>query len=145
MAMRSRSHESLCSRDPLVERVVRRIARSVKPERVILFGSRATGDAREDSDIDLVVVYSGPKTKRQIQVGIHRLFPNPDFSMDVFVLSPEELESQKTIANTLAREVAERGVECYPDNWREIPEAEAQDAVGKAGDAMAFTRARLNL
>jgi len=111
--MKSLSHESLCNMDPLVERVVRRIARSVKPERVILFGSRASGDARQDSDIDLVVVYSGPKTKRQVQIGIHRLFSNPDFSMDVFVLTPEELESQKTIPNTLAREVSERGVVCY--------------------------------
>jgi HEPN domain-containing protein len=33
----------------------------------------------------------------------------------------------------------------YPDNWREIPETEAQDAVRKARDAMDFTRARLNL
>ena len=111
--MKSRSHELLCSTDPLVERVVRRIARSVKPERVILFGSRASGQPREDSDIDLVVVYSGSKTKREVQVGIHKLFANPDFSMDVFVLTPEELESQKTIPNTLAREVSEHGVVCY--------------------------------
>jgi uncharacterized protein len=110
---KSRSKDPGCSTDPLVERVVRRIARSVKPERVILFGSRAGGDAREDSDIDLVVVYSGSKTKREVQVGIHKLFPNPDFSMDVFVLTPEELESQKQVPNTLAREVSERGVVCY--------------------------------
>jgi len=111
--MKSQLHESLCNKDPLVERVVRRIARSAKPERVILFGSRASGQPREDSDIDLVVVYSGSKTKREVQVGIHKLFPNPDFSMDVFVLTPEELESQKTIPNTLAREISERGVVCY--------------------------------
>ena len=102
-----------CDKGQLVERVVRRIARSVKPDRVILFGSRATGQAREDSDIDLVVVYSGSKTKREVQVGIHKLFPNPDFSMDVFVLTPAELESQKHVPNTLAREVSERGVVCY--------------------------------
>lgn len=33
----------------------------------------------------------------------------------------------------------------YPDNWREIPDAEAQDAVRRAGDAMAFVRAKLSL
>lgn len=33
----------------------------------------------------------------------------------------------------------------YPDNWREIPQEEAQDAVCKAADAMAFVRAKLRL
>lgn len=33
----------------------------------------------------------------------------------------------------------------YPDNWREIPEAEAQDAVRKASDVMAFVETKLDL
>jgi len=99
--------------DPLVAKVVGKIAQSVRPDRIILFGSRARGEGREDSDIDLLVVYSGPRSKRELQVGIHRLFPHPEFSMDVFVLTPQELEEQKRIANTLAREVSERGIVCY--------------------------------
>lgn len=31
----------------------------------------------------------------------------------------------------------------YPDNWREIPEAEARVALGRAADAMTFIRAKL--
>lgn len=99
--------------DPVVERVVRRIAQSVKPDKIILFGSRASGKVREDSDIDLLVIYSGPTPRRELQIGIHKLFRHPDFSMDVFVMTAQEFEAQKTIANTLAREVAERGVVCY--------------------------------
>ena len=111
--LRTRSAESRCGTGSLVDRVFRRIVRSIKPDRVILFGSRATGEARGDSDIDLAVVYSGPKSKRQGQLAIHRLFPNPDFYMDVFVLTPEELEAQKSVPSTLAREVTEKGVVCY--------------------------------
>jgi uncharacterized protein len=99
--------------DSIVRDVVEKIAKSVKPDKVILFGSRASGHARPDSDIDLVVVYSGPKSKRDLQIGIHKLFRHPTFSMDLFVVTPEELEAQKTVANSLAREVAERGVVCY--------------------------------
>jgi hypothetical protein len=33
--------------------------------------------------------------------------------IDLFVLSPEELLRQRHVANTLAREVAERGVTVY--------------------------------
>jgi len=99
--------------DPLVERIVRRIAEAVRPDRIILFGSRCGGAARPDSDVDLVVVYSGPKSKEQLKLEIHRLFERPDFSMDLFVLTPEELESQRRIANTLACEVSRRGMVCY--------------------------------
>ena len=33
--------------------------------------------------------------------------------MDLFVMTPVELESQRQVANTLAREVSERGLVCY--------------------------------
>lgn len=99
--------------DPLVHRVVQRIVQAVHPERVILFGSRARGTNRPDSDVDLLVLYSGPKSKREVSLEIHRLFPRPDFSMDLFVMRPEEMDAQKHIANTLAREAAEHGVVCH--------------------------------
>ena len=99
--------------DPLVEKVVKKIAESIRPDKIILFGSRAQGKPKGGSDIDIVVVYGGIKSKREIQLTIRELFIHPDFSMDIFVLSPEELENQKRIANTLAREVSERGVVCY--------------------------------
>jgi predicted nucleotidyltransferase len=39
--------------------VVRRIAERFSPDKIILFGSRARGDACPDSDIDLLVLYRG--------------------------------------------------------------------------------------
>jgi uncharacterized protein len=99
--------------DLIAEKVVRRIAEAIGPEQIILFGSRAMGNARSDSDIDLVVVYSGQKNKRDLKLEIHRLFEHPDFSMDLFVLRPEEIQRQKHIANSLAREISEKGVVVY--------------------------------
>jgi len=99
--------------DPLVQRVVKRIAEAIQPTQIILFGSRATGAARPDSDLDLLIVYSGAKSKREGELEVQRLFPLRDFSMDLFVLTPEELETYRHVANTLAREVTERGVVCY--------------------------------
>ena len=40
-----------------IEEMVHRIAERFSPERIILFGSHARGDAREDSDIDLLVLF----------------------------------------------------------------------------------------
>ncbi len=99
--------------DPLVKRVVDRIVETVHPERVILFGSRATGTARPDSDLDLLIVCSDQRKKGDIKLQIERLFPARDFSMDLFVLTPEELDTYRHVANTLAREATERGVVCH--------------------------------
>jgi uncharacterized protein len=39
-----------------LDRIVQRIVIALEPEKIILFGSRARGEAREDSDADLLIV-----------------------------------------------------------------------------------------
>ena len=46
--------------DAILDRMIRTIVDEVDPEQVILFGSRARGDARSDSDIDLLIIESEP-------------------------------------------------------------------------------------
>jgi predicted nucleotidyltransferase len=46
-----------------LQRFYRRIARRYQIERMILFGSQARGDAREDGDVDLIVV--SPRFRRK--------------------------------------------------------------------------------
>ena len=46
--------------DTVLERMVQIIVDEVDPEQVILFGSRARGDAAAGSDVDLIVVESTP-------------------------------------------------------------------------------------
>lgn len=99
--------------NPMVDRIVRRIAEAVRPDKIILFGSRALGTARPYSDVDLVIVYNGRKSKRDLKLEIHSLFEHPDFSVDLFVLSPDEIERQRHVANTLAREISGKGVVVY--------------------------------
>jgi HEPN domain-containing protein/predicted nucleotidyltransferase len=43
--------------DPTLEMIVAELARITRPELVLLFGSRAMGAPREDSDYDLLVVF----------------------------------------------------------------------------------------
>ena len=99
--------------DPLVERVVKRIAEAIHPAQIILFGSRATGNARPDSDLDLLVICDETMPKREIKLAIRRLFPVQDFSMDLFILTPDEFERQKKVVSTVGRTAFREGVVCY--------------------------------
>ncbi len=99
--------------DPIARQVVDTIARRLNPEKIYLFGSRAAGTARSESDVDVLLVHAGKENSRDIRLRTHRLFSRPAFSLDVFVLSQDEFESQKHVANSLAREVSETGILCY--------------------------------
>lgn len=56
-AARPRSAPSVVrTDDSVLSEIVRRLIETLQPERIYLFGSRARGDAREDSDYDLLVV-----------------------------------------------------------------------------------------
>ncbi len=41
-----------------IANAVKRIAEAAQPEQILLFGSHARGDARDDSDLDLLVIES---------------------------------------------------------------------------------------
>jgi predicted nucleotidyltransferase len=87
--------------DLLVMKVVERIAKSLRPDKIILLGSRAKGTAGPESDIDLLIIYSGPRSKREVQVAIHQLFEHPDFSLDVFVLTLAWIPMQGSSVNKI--------------------------------------------
>jgi len=99
--------------DPLVQRIVDAIVRDLHPTRVIVFGSRARGDERADSDVDLLIVYDGELSKREVKLRVHRLFLQRDFSLDVFVVSSDEYERQQKVVGTVGRTAAREGVVCH--------------------------------
>lgn len=99
--------------DAVAGAVVRKIAAEVRPDKIYLFGSRASGTGGPESDVDVLLVCSGKESPREIRLKTHRLFSHPSFSLDVFVLSRDEFEAQKRVANTLAREASESGILCH--------------------------------
>jgi HEPN domain-containing protein/predicted nucleotidyltransferase len=77
--------------DPVLNEIVERAVASFAPERIILFGSRARGDAREDSDYDVMFVVNPHGMDRPTtEKGVHEAFANREWAMDIIVsLSPD--------------------------------------------------------
>ena len=84
-----------------------------KPQRVILFGSRARGEATRHSDIDLLVVVDDatPPEKLSSRAGYeaHR----SRHAADVFPMRAGTFERDRGIANTLAAEADADGIVVY--------------------------------
>jgi len=92
---------------------VRRIARQFDPLRIILFGSWARGDARPDSDIDLLVVLPHVENKRRAAVEILRALNGLPLSKDVVVTTPEEIAARGNVIGDVLRPALREGRVVY--------------------------------
>lgn len=87
----------------------------IEPDaRVILFGSRARGDARPDSDWDLLVLLDGPVTesrKRRIRDHLYDLELATNTVISAIVRTKEEWASPRFRQTPLHAEVDRDGID----------------------------------
>src|ERR1700730_83951 len=74
-----------------INAAVRILAEEVRPVRIILFGSHARGDAREDSDIDLLVIEQQVDDRARAMMCVRRLLRPLRIPADILVYSTEEV------------------------------------------------------
>jgi predicted nucleotidyltransferase len=79
--------------------------------RVIVFGSHAEGRARDDSDIDILVIEPEVADRAAETIRLSSLLGRQLIPADVVVMSSETFGRQREIPNTLAWRVAHHGVE----------------------------------
>ena len=78
-------------RDALAE-IVRRIVRVAAPERIVLFGSAARGEAGPGSDLDLLVIKSGDYHCGRLTEEIYRSLIGVGRAVDVVVVTPKDVD-----------------------------------------------------
>ena len=95
-----------------IRAVGRRIAREFRPQRIILFGSRAHGSAAPDSDVDLLVIalFDGTSFRQSLSI-LNRL--DLRLPIDLIVYRPEEVERRYAEGDPLIREALDHGKVLY--------------------------------
>ena len=91
----------------VIKDTVNRVAHSegVKVKNIILFGSRARGDFRRDSDWDLLVIIRGSPdrgTIRRLQYQIYRRLAENKLYCDVIVVGEEYYAKYKDVVGSIA-------------------------------------------
>ena len=92
---------------------IERIRRQFDPLRIILFGSWARGQARPDSDLDLLVVLPHVENKRRAAVEILRALNGLPVSKDVVVTTPEEIAARGNTIGHVLRSALREGKVLY--------------------------------
>lgn len=98
--------------DKTLEKILEKILEVINPDKIILFGSRAKGTARDDSDYDLLIIKSGIDNKRKIAKKIY-LNLNLPVSVDIIVQTPEGIEENKTRFYSIVNEAFNEGKVIY--------------------------------
>src|SRR5919197_4488873 len=80
-----------------IDEMVRRIVERFQPDRIILFGSQARGDAGPDSDVDLLVVMPFEGIKWKLEAEIDAAIRDLPLPADVHVATPDEVERRRDI------------------------------------------------
>lgn len=97
----------------LLRTVVERLVDGFDPERILLFGSRARGTARPDSDLDVLVVMPSGTRKSETQVAMRRALRDLHASKDILVTTPDEIERRGKIPGLILRTALGEGIEIY--------------------------------
>lgn len=101
----------------MLQDVVQCIVDAIRPEKIVLFGSRAKGTAGSDSDIDLFIQIETGQDTRQATRETYRVLRNlpnrPLIGIDVVVKDRAFVERYGDLVGTIVRPALQEGLVLY--------------------------------
>jgi predicted nucleotidyltransferase len=98
------------SNESLIDEARRRLVAAAPGAKVVLFGSRARGESRPDSDLDLLVIEPGEVTKRRAESArLRRELRGLEVALDVVVISTSHAERWGNVPGTMVNEALQTG------------------------------------
>src|SRR5450631_2411952 len=95
-----------------IQKFVADVAREFMPEKVILFGSYATGNARAESDVDLLVVMPADVSGARVAADIITRL-KPTLPVELIVRSSRQINERLALNDFFLREIMTTGKELY--------------------------------
>jgi len=95
-----------------LKEIVDFLKKEFKPSRLFLFGSRANGSHRTDSDYDFVLVVPGLKNRFAAEVKARSLILKKfDISADIFIYSKKDFDQWKNELSSIPETALNTGKE----------------------------------
>ena len=88
------------------------IVKKYKPEKIILFGSYATGNPTPDSDVDLLIIINTKQPTWDVSIDISLLLKH-SFPMDIIVKTPQEIQKRLNYGDYFIKDIIEKGKVIY--------------------------------
>ncbi len=88
--------------EDMIQQIVTKIVQMAHPDRVVLFGSAATGNMTADSDLDLLVVEAQVSDTRRESIRLRAGLESVPLPVDVVVMSRQWFEETKDVIGGIA-------------------------------------------
>ncbi len=95
-----------------IDSITKQLIQKYKPEKIILFGSGATGQMTHDSDLDFLLVKDDNKPRHDRMVEVYKLV-DKDIAADFLVYTPEELATRVRMGDPFIKSVLSDGKVLY--------------------------------
>jgi predicted nucleotidyltransferase len=99
--------------DRLLREMVDRIREAMQPERIVLFGSRARGTAREDSDFDLLVVNESDEPRHRRAAPLYTKLADLPVEIEIVVYTPDEVKDWSNVPQAFVSTALREGIVLY--------------------------------
>jgi predicted nucleotidyltransferase len=97
----------------MVDSMIDRIVRDLHPQRIILFGSYAYGNATPDSDVDLLIIMETAMRPVERNRVVSRLLSPRKLPVDIVVKTPQEIEKSQRRVDPFLHEILNKGKVVY--------------------------------
>lgn len=99
--------------ETLLAEIVRRLVAAVEPDKIILFGSRARGDSRPGSDVDLLIVKDSTEKPHRRPIPAYESLGGLGISKDILWYTPEEVRKWARARNHVVARALREGRVLY--------------------------------
>jgi predicted nucleotidyltransferase len=96
-----------------IQEIVQRILTAARPDKIILFGSAATGQMTRDSDVDLLIVEPDTSDQRNEYVRIIKALWDIRYPFDVLFINTQWFEESKDVIGGIAYPASKYGKVIY--------------------------------
>lgn len=96
-----------------VREIINNIVRIVDPDIILLFGSRATGNMNEDSDLDLLVIKSDLKDSRRLMKEVYASLSGIGIPVDIIIVDKKRMNDHLNDPYMIYGEAVREGKTLY--------------------------------
>ena len=99
--------------EKILSEIVERIRKSLAPERIILFGSRARDAAQAESDFDLLVIKQSDQPRHRRSAPLYTLLADLPVEVEIMVYTPTEVKEWSNVPQAFVTTAIREGKVLY--------------------------------